>query len=227
MKDQPTEASMNTFHVDRLRLPSAPFNRGQDLEPITAEQGELPIKGEVRCCVFSRRVNWQNQNETTLGVSHLPCASQTGFKQAGGVQTSVRIASVRRVEDETGDMPDPILRENIGQARCITTFDRGVVGVLPSVRPSKIGAGALHHFGMDVDTDGLSPAEGGLDEEPAGSRHGVHHATSFDRSSCQVNGETRQHRVEADRFEERPFSCPPFAVGKSRLSVTLHPTRGQ
>ena len=76
MKDQPTEASVNTFDVHRLRGPAARFDQLTHLRPITVQQSKGMVEWKRLCGVLSRRVDGQNQNKPCLGMGNVSSASK-------------------------------------------------------------------------------------------------------------------------------------------------------
>ena len=218
---------MNALHMDRLGLPTAPLNHGQDLGPLAVEQGEFTVKRKARRRVFSRGMNRQDENETTFGMGHLTRTSQTRFEQMVGSHAAVRIPSVGRVEHKPSHVAVPIGGERVSESRCVASDHTCVEGWLTAMCPLQVRAGTLHHFGMNVDADGVTSAERGLDEKAARSCHRVDHGAMSERSCGHVDGEASQPGVKADRLEERALTRSALTVGKGCLTVPLHPAAGQ
>ena len=67
MKDQPTEAPVDPFHVHRLWGPTARFHRPLHVRPFTIEQRKGVVKGQTVRRVFGQRMKGENEDKPASG----------------------------------------------------------------------------------------------------------------------------------------------------------------
>ena len=108
MKDQPTEAPVDPFHVHRLWGPTARFHHPLHVRPFTIEQRKGVVKGQTVRRVFSQRMKGENEDKTCLGMGHVTGTAKGGFQQRVVGHAAVGVATVGRVEDKTSDLSNPL-----------------------------------------------------------------------------------------------------------------------
>ena len=81
MKDQPTEAPVDPFHVHRFRSPTARFHHPLHVRPLAVEQRKGVVQGQTVCPVFGQRMKGENEDKTCVGMGHVTSTAKGGFQQ--------------------------------------------------------------------------------------------------------------------------------------------------
>ena len=159
MKDQPTEASVDPFNMHRLRGPPARFHQLSHTCPLPVEQGKGMVQRQRIRGVFGERMKGENEDKTCLRMGHCTGTAKGGFQQRVVGHAAVGVPTVGWVEDKACDLSNPLAGENIREPGGVAAFDGGMFGVISTVCPKQVGVGTLHHFGMNVDADGVPSAQ--------------------------------------------------------------------
>ena len=80
MKDQPTEAPVDPFHVHRLRGPTTRCHQPLHVWPFTVEQRKGVVKRQPVCRVLGQWMKGENEDKTCLGMGNCASTAKGGFQ---------------------------------------------------------------------------------------------------------------------------------------------------